>query len=116
MASATAGVQAKPTPGAPSYTSVFAKALTAVRPLGVERVIALPSPATSTLVLYAGQGGAVELTPVLADGNGATGATGAAAAFTSSCAETDRVAPFLNPAGLVARQGGSTACEAQHHR
>ncbi|MCY1157765.1 MAG: hypothetical protein MOP51_786 [Citricoccus sp.] len=41
----------------------------AVRPLGVDRVIALPSAATSILVLYAEQGGAVELTPVLADGS-----------------------------------------------
>jgi hypothetical protein len=41
----------------------------AVRPLGADRVIALPSGATSTLVLYAEQGGAVELTPVLADGS-----------------------------------------------
>ncbi|HRO92591.1 DUF5719 family protein [Citricoccus sp.] len=41
----------------------------AVRPLGVERVVALPSSATSTLALYAEQGGAVELTPVLADGS-----------------------------------------------
>jgi len=48
---------------------IDASSVAAVRPLGVERVIALPSPATSTLVLYAGQGGAVELTPVLADGS-----------------------------------------------
>ncbi len=41
----------------------------AVRPLGVDRVLALPSGATSTLALYAGPGGAVELTPVLADGS-----------------------------------------------
>lgn len=43
--------------------------VSAVRPLGVERVLALPSPATSILVLYAEQGGVVELTPVLADGS-----------------------------------------------
>jgi Family of unknown function (DUF5719) len=41
----------------------------AVRPVGVDRVIALPSGAASALALYAEQGGAVELTPVLADGS-----------------------------------------------
>ncbi|MDI3330393.1 MAG: DUF5719 family protein [Micrococcus sp.] len=41
----------------------------AVRPVGVDRVIALPSGADSALALYGDRGGAVELTPVLADGS-----------------------------------------------
>jgi hypothetical protein len=48
---------------------VDVSSVSAVRPLGADRVVALPSGATSALALHAEQGGAVELTPVLADGS-----------------------------------------------
>lgn len=43
--------------------------VSAVRPVGTDRAVALPAEAGTALVLYAGGGAAVDLTPVLADGS-----------------------------------------------
>ncbi|WP_168199807.1 DUF5719 family protein [Citricoccus sp. SGAir0253] len=52
-------------PGGPLDTS----SVSAVRPLGVERAVAFPEGADATLVLSSAEGGAVQVTPVLADGS-----------------------------------------------
>ncbi|MGM7669432.1 DUF5719 family protein [Microbacterium sp. A93] len=43
--------------------------VSAVGPLGLERLVARPTEAEANLVLYSGAGGAVEITPVLRDGS-----------------------------------------------